>query len=86
MLRQYLNLFNIRANLIYRASEHGWTAGDFHSKSDEYGPTLVLVQANNRKFGGYTSRSWDQTGENGSDPTAFIFSIDNRQKYPIKYL
>lgn len=85
MLRQWLNLFNIKASLFYRATEHGWNAADFHQRVDDYGPTLTLIKANGRKFGGFTSKSWDSTSECGSDPTSFLFSIDNKQKYPIKY-
>ena len=46
-------------NLCYRASRDGWRAQDFHSHSDNKGPTVVLVKANDCVFGGYTYQNWD---------------------------
>lgn len=45
--------------LIYRASEHNYTAKSFHQYCDDKGPTLVLVKSTNGCiFGGYTTQSW----------------------------
>ena len=38
-------------------------AGAFHAKCDNKGPTIVLIKSNsNCRFGGYTSSSWDKSG------------------------
>ena len=45
--------------LLYRASEHGYTAGSFHKYCDEKGPTLIMIKSNEGWiFGGYTTQSW----------------------------
>ena len=46
-------------NLIYRASEHEYTAKSFHQYCDNKGPTLVLIKSSEGWiFGGYTTQSW----------------------------
>ena len=45
--------------------------------------TIVIVQSENgRRFGGYSSISWDQT-KNGwiNEGIAFLFSLDTRKYY-----
>ncbi len=46
--------------LIYRASEHGYTAKSFHEYCDNMnGPTLVIIKSSEGwLFGGYTTQSW----------------------------
>ena len=45
--------------LIYRASEHGYTAESFHEYCDDKGPTLVIIKSSiGWIFGGYTTQSW----------------------------
>ncbi len=45
--------------LIYRASEHGYTAESFHECCDNKGPTLIIIKSiEGWIFGGYTTRSW----------------------------
>jgi len=40
--------------LLYRASEHGFTAASFHQHCDYKGPTMVIVKSTqNYIFGGY---------------------------------
>ena len=49
--------------LIYRASEHGYTAESFHQYCDDKGPTLVLIKSSEGWiFGGYTTQSWSGNG------------------------
>ena len=76
--------------LIYRASEHDYTASSFHEYCDDKGPTLVIIKSDNECiFGGYTTQSWK--GRDTSifysfnsllgiikyDPDAFIFTLKN---------
>ena len=44
--------------LIFRASNDGKTASDFHRCCDNRGPTLIVIQSGEFIFGGYTSKSW----------------------------
>ena len=45
--------------LIYRASEHGYTAESFHKCCDNKGPTLIIIKSiEGWIFGGYTTRLW----------------------------
>ncbi len=45
--------------LIYRASEHEYTAESFHKYCDYKGPTLIIIKSSGGWiFGGYTTQSW----------------------------
>ncbi len=45
--------------LIYRASEHDYTAQSFHECCDDKGPTLIVIKSSEGWiFGGYTTQSW----------------------------
>ena len=45
--------------LIYRASEHEYTAKSFHEYCDDKGPTLIIIKSTHGWiFGGYTTQSW----------------------------
>eukprot|EP01083_Nonionella_stella_P162464 533405_1 len=46
-------------DLLYRASDHDFSASSFHNFCDNKGKTLVIIQAENGYiFGGYTHASW----------------------------
>ncbi len=45
--------------LLYRASEHGYTAKSFHECCDNKRPTLVVIKSSGGWiFGGFTTQSW----------------------------
>ena len=49
--------------LIYRASEHGYTASSFHECCNDKGPTLIVIKSSGGWiFGGYTTQSWSGDG------------------------
>ena len=57
ILREWVGDYNWR--LIYRASEHGYSAKSFHECCDDKGPTLVVIKSSGGWiFGGYTTKSW----------------------------
>ena len=57
-LRKWLG-YNYDMKLLYRASEHGYTAKSFHECCDNKGPTLIVIKSSGGWiFGGYTTRSW----------------------------
>ncbi|CAF1022504.1 unnamed protein product [Brachionus calyciflorus] len=71
--------------LIYRASRDGFNSDDFHFKCDNVSRTLTIIQTkDNYIFGGYTEQTWSQNGEMKKDNDAFIFSLVNKEKNPIK--
>ena len=70
--------------LLYRLTRDGCEPGDFHRLCDNKGPTLTIFKSeNNRKFGGYLSKNWEDQGGWKKDNNAFLFSIDLRRKYKI---
>jgi len=71
-------------NLIYRASQDGFEASQFHAKCDDKSNTLVIIKSENDNiFGGYTEQSW--SGQDyKNDENAFIFSLINKLNKPSK--
>jgi hypothetical protein len=77
--------FDSEWKLIYRASEHGFTIGNFLSRCQNTGSTLVLIRTvNGCVFGGYTEAKWSGDREFKSDEKAFIFSLTNKHNKPVK--
>ena len=69
-------------NLLFKASVNGDEAEDFHKKCDYMGATLTIVLSENgRRFGGYTSSSWDKSGNWVTDGVNILFSLDERKFY-----
>jgi len=60
---------------VYIASSDGDDASVFHKKSDDQGPTVVVVQSTTGAvFGGYTDLSWKGKGR-GKSFNVFLFRI-----------
>ena len=56
-LREWTGDYKLK--LLYRASEHGYTASSFHEYCDDQGPTLIIIKSSEGWiFGGYTTQSW----------------------------
>ncbi|MCQ2818919.1 MAG: TLD domain-containing protein [archaeon] len=73
---------NFQKRLLYKATRDSDKAIVFHSLCDNKGPTLsVIVSDNGSICGGYTSKNWDGSYSYRTDKEAFIFSLDNKQKY-----
>ena len=71
-------------NLIYKATADSDKASAFHSKCDEANKTLVLIETDkNKRFGGYTSKTWEGDNIEKKDENAFVFSLDKMQIYDI---
>jgi hypothetical protein len=73
-------------NLIYRASQDGFEAANFHSECDNKPNTLVIIKSENGNiFGGYTEQSWNAGRDRfKADPKSFIFSLINNENKPLK--
>ncbi len=57
-LREWLG-DDYKWKLIYRASEHEYTAKSFHNYCDNKEPTLIVIKSSGGWiFGGYTTQSW----------------------------
>lgn len=84
---------NIIFNLVYRATEDGDKAADFHNKCDKIGPNITLIKT--RKgyvFGGFTFKNWEHMkrdidlsrpnlGSASRDSRAFGFNVNNQKIY-----
>ena len=58
-LREWIG--DYKWKLLYRASEHGYTAGSFHECCDNKEPTLIVIKSREGWiFGGYTTESWSR--------------------------
>ena len=77
---------NEKWTLLYRGSENGFGANDFHSKCEGKSNTLTIIKVNGTSniFGGFTSAAWDSSGQYKQDANAFIFSLVNQDKTPLK--
>ena len=63
-IKNWINSFKqIRFNLLFRMSRDGTTAINFHTRCDNKGKTLVLIETKDgNRFGGYTSLQWNMEG------------------------
>jgi len=80
--RQILSWLDMGAEtkleLLYRASNDGWSGEDFHSKCDNKGPTVSVFKCTGGySFGGFTSTPWASTNVfvACADSSAFVFSL-----------
>ena len=73
-----------RVKLLYKATPEENTRDDFHRKCDNKGATVTIIETTKgRRFGGYTSLSWDSSSGWKDDKEAFLFSLDNDKKYDV---
>jgi len=71
--------------LLYRGSRDGYSYQNFIDKVGSGKLTLTLIEATtNKRFGGFTDQDWTHIGDYRSSSKSFIFSISDREKYPIK--
>jgi hypothetical protein len=82
-------MFSQELKLLYRGSLHGFRAPNFHAKCDNISKTLTVVKAakSGNIFGGYTEATWNQTFVGSffkKDENAFLFSLVNKLKTPVK--
>jgi len=87
-LNEFYGKINQRWELIYKASRDGFDANAFHTRCNNKGPTMTIIQSNNNYlFGGYTSIPWTSDGSYKNDTTAFLFTLTNPDNIPpTKYL
>ncbi|CAF3437118.1 unnamed protein product [Rotaria socialis] len=79
-----------RWSLIYKATEHGFSSGDFHRLCDNHGATLTLIETRRRLhrrkhnsiFRGYITILWSSQHRFHHDPQTFLFLLS--QDYIIR--
>jgi hypothetical protein len=72
--------------LLYRGSQHGFKASNFHAKCDNIPKTLTIIKTNKRNvFGGYTEATWESpTTETWKcDKSAFLFNLTHKRTPPV---
>lgn len=70
--------------MLYRASENGFSANRFHAKCDHIPSTLTVCWTEfDKKIGGYNPSPWCSDATYKSDPTSetFTFSLTNEDKF-----
>ena len=83
-IQRILRKRNIRYKLLYKASVDGDISSKFHEKCDHIPNTLILIKASlDKRFGGFTTQTWDGDNINKNDDNCFIFSIDKGKIYDI---
>lgn len=77
--------YNLKFQLLYKASGNDISNNEFHSKCDYKGPTVFIITTdNNKKIGGFASSSWHKENNYIVDDNSFLFSLDYRIKYGLK--
>ena len=83
-IQRILNKKNIKYKIIFRSNIDGDCASTFHEKCDKIRNTLILIKASgNKRFGGFTTETWDGNDIKKKDEKSFIFSIDKMKIYDI---
>ena len=72
--------------LLYRLTRDGDNPQAFHSRCDNKGTTIIFIKnySNGYRFGGYTTVPWRGDNTYRQDSKAFVFSLNNKRKFPIK--
>jgi hypothetical protein len=84
--------------LLYRGSEHGFRAQNFHERCDGKPNTLTIIQSKeesgfpSRIFGGFTPVRWESEGNTKGEiegAASFLFNLNpadgsGPRKYPLK--
>ena len=84
LITKKINVKNqkLTLNLLYKASADSDKAAAFHAKCDQAKSTIVLIETDKgKRFGGFTSCSWEGDCLEKLDETAFIFSLDKMKTY-----
>ena len=77
------NKSKIKCKLLYDAKRDGDEASTFHSLCDNKESTLTIIStSDNKRIGGYLSKSFGGNKGIIKDTNAFLFSLNYNEKYP----
>ena len=77
----------IRLEKQYRMTEDGFKRIVWLGKCSNKGPLLHVIESLNfKRFGAYSNVKWPKSDQEiyHPDPKAFLFSLTNLSKHPIK--
>ena len=84
-LNYWISPKSLKFTLIYSTSGNGDSANAFHKYCNGKGPTVTIVKGKNGHiFGGYVTVPFSSDGQSHYDDKAFLFSLTNMKKFPIK--
>ena len=84
LITKKINVKNqkLTLNLLYKATADSDKAAAFHAKCDQAKSTIVLIETDKgKRFGGFTSCSWEGDCLEKQDESAFVFSLDKMKTY-----
>jgi len=68
------NKSNVELTRVYKASEDGWSAVDFHRCVDGRGSAFVsALSRSGKRFGGFNPLGWMSTDDYGTSNSAFLW-------------
>jgi len=67
--------------LLFQASKNGDAVSTFHSRCDNKGPSVIIVETKSGNlFGGYTYANWSSSGGYSASTGAFLFRLRPSKK------
>ena len=74
-----------KLDLLFKGPYQNFSAIIYHSSLDNIVPCLILVETDKgARFGGLTNQTWKGENIYKKDPTAFLFSLNYLEKYPVR--
>ena len=74
----------VEYQLLWRASETGFSNANFHQRVDGFANTLSIIKTTTGAvFGGFTTSTWNSDNAYSTDSRAFIYSFVNPNNTPI---
>ena len=72
-----------KSELLFRASEDGYSSSDFHNKCDGESNTITFVKTTDgRRIGGYNNMAWTQNKSfNNNNNNFFVFDLNEKEIY-----
>lgn len=83
-VREELFSDRVSFNLLFKAKDNDYKSSRFHQLCDDQGPTLTIIQVNDKIFGGFTDCPWASEGGFKKSPSSFLFSVDKKLKFSLR--
>ena len=73
-----------KLKLLFKGPYENFNVVKFHALYDNMVPSLILIESTNgARFGGFTNDTWKGENLEKYDNTAFLFSLNYLEKYPV---